>query len=173
MSIGSVEGSVMNHPSSKNDLLSTANPSSMLNRFQTLATASPRRTTHGGCAWSLPSRDQNLALRQPQDGSLTSPCQSVASSMLSALRAKATNLAATHAHDDKLSGATRSLSSRILGLNGMKTQYKPAMDTDSERYFAEASVVIPAGLARQPSPRKGPIASAKFAGISGQQTKLA
>lgn len=161
------------HPLSKHQLPLNTAPSGLLGELQTFAPQSPRRTTHGGCAWSLPSRDRDSALRQPQDGSLTNAGQSVASGMLSALRARTETLTTTHDHDDKLSGATRSLSSRVLGLNGMKPKPGLPIDTDTERYFEEHSPMFQTESLRQGAVRKGPNAKRSFSRVTPPQTSVA
>jgi hypothetical protein len=101
-----------------------------LHRMQPSAADAPRRTTHGSCAWTLPFG--TTTLRQPQDGALTGPAQPVSSTRLKQLRPHA----APDTEDDRLSGATRSLSNRILGLNGF-TARRPLLEAEPERYFAE------------------------------------
>ncbi len=106
-----------------------------LHRMQTQTADAPRRTTHGSCAWTLPF--SNTALRQPQDGAsrdtaLTNSTAPVTSTRLKKLR----SLAAPDTDDDRLSGATRSLSNRILGLNGF-TLRRMLPEVEPERYFAE------------------------------------
>jgi hypothetical protein len=161
-------------PISKHALPAAAGPSRMLGQFQTAGipkveiAANPRRTTHGGCAWSLPSRDGNLAMRQPQDGALTHAAHSISTSMLNALRSKPVASVPADANDDKLSGATRSLASRILGLNGMKPLAKPVLDADADRYFSEHSLKL-----RTEPVRKGPDAGRKFTRLGSPQTNVA
>jgi hypothetical protein len=161
-------------PAPRHELPLAPSPSRMLARFQPLqesksdvTTTTPRRTTHGGCAWSLPSRDGSLALRQPQDGALTNAAHSISATMLSALRSRP-SAASTQASDDKLTGATRSLASRILGLNGMKPLPRPVLDADTERYFAEHSPKL-----KRESIRKGPDGSRAFTRIPSPQTNVA
>ncbi len=153
-------------PTLKPETISATGASRLIDRLQSLAastTASlPRRTTHGGCAWSLPSRD--AALVQPQDGALTGPGHSISSTMLNALRAKP----ASEASDAKLTGTTRSLSSRILGLNGMKFRPAPVLDADTERYFAEHSPSL-----HKESIRKGPDGTRKMIRMATPQTNVA
>jgi hypothetical protein len=158
------------HPLSKHSLPLNTAPSGLLGDLETFAPSSPRRTMHGGCAWSLPSRDRDMALRQPQDGSLKNGGHAAASDMLNALRAGAA--ARTHA-DDKLSGATRSLSSRVLGLNGMKVMPEPATAPDTERYFAEHSPLFRTQLLHEGSMRKGPDVSRELPRVPTPQTRVA
>jgi hypothetical protein len=87
--------------------------------------------------------------------------------MLSALRSRSATSSA-QANDDKLSGATRSLASRILGLNGMNPMPKPALNADTERYFAEHSPKL-----RTESIRKSPDGSRKFTRLPSPQTNVA
>jgi hypothetical protein len=101
-----------------------------LRRLQPSAAEAPRRTTHGSSAWTLPFG--TTSLRQPQDGALAGSAQSVTSARLKQLRSPA----APDIDDDRLSGATRSLSNRILGLNGF-TARRPLLEPEPERYFAE------------------------------------
>jgi hypothetical protein len=106
-----------------------------LHRMQSSVAETPRRTTHGSCAWTLPFG--TTTLRQPQDGvprdgALTGSAQPLTSTRLKQLRSRP----ATDTDDDRLSGATRSLSNRVLGLNGF-TGRRPPLDVEPERYFAE------------------------------------
>lgn len=108
---------------------------SRLHRMQTPVAETPRRTTHGSCAWTLPFG--TTTLRQPQDGvprdgALTGSSQPVSSTRVKQLRSRA----ATDTDDDRLSGATRSLSNRVLGLNGF-TGGRAPLEVEPERYFAE------------------------------------
>jgi hypothetical protein len=106
------------------------NAAARLHRMQPLPAEAPRRTTHGSCAWTLPFA--NNSMRQPQDGALTVSAQPVSSARLRSLRSRAT----AGTDDDRLSGATRSLASRILGLNGFASR-RPALELEPDRYFAE------------------------------------
>jgi hypothetical protein len=101
-----------------------------LRRMQSQTVEAPRRTTHGSSAWTLPFG--TTTLRQPQDGALTGAAQPVTSARLKQLRSRAT----ADTDDDRLSGATRSLSNRILGLNGFAVR-RPVAEIEPERYFAE------------------------------------
>jgi hypothetical protein len=112
-----------------------------------------------------------MALRQPQDGSLTNAGHPAASDMRNASRAG--TAARTHADDDKLSGATRSLSSRVLGLNGMKVMPGPAADPDAERYFAEHSPLFRTQSLLQVSARKDADVSRKLPRVPAQLTRVA
>jgi hypothetical protein len=75
----------------------------------TLPSHVTRRTGHGGVAWSLPANTQTL--RQPQDGA--SAGRSKLSSMKSPLRTDLWQ----EPEDARLTGGTRSLTRRLLGLN--------------------------------------------------------
>jgi hypothetical protein len=107
-----------------------------LHRMQAAVADAPRRTTHGSSAWTLPFG--TATLRQPQDGALTGPAQPVTSTRLKQLRSHA----APDTDDDRLSGATRSLSNRILGLNGF-TARRTQLEAEPERYFAEPLLRMP------------------------------
>jgi hypothetical protein len=87
----------------------TATRSFPADRLQVMA---PRRTTHGSCAWTLPS---SLApsLRQPQDGARTSTQIRSIDNRLNA---------ANEADDAVLSGSLRSLARRVMGLNVMNSK---------------------------------------------------
>jgi hypothetical protein len=77
-----------------------------------------REGKHGGSAWSVPFSDQNL--RQPQDGA--------------ADRRRRLAMIDSHLHsnllnepeDARLTGGTRSLTRRLLGLNIMTVSRKTA-----------------------------------------------
>jgi hypothetical protein len=65
----------------------------------------PRRVNHGGSPWSIPARYP--ATRQPQDGALRRPARvSVLTSPLDC-----------EPEDAGLTGGTRSLTRRLMGLN--------------------------------------------------------
>jgi hypothetical protein len=69
----------------------------------------PRRVNHGSSPWSIPARYP--ATRQPQDGAAHNPARIAAlSSPLDC-----------EPEDARLTGGTRSLSRRLLGLNVMLT----------------------------------------------------
>jgi hypothetical protein len=86
---------------------------SKLRRTETPA----RRTGHGGFAWSAGSR----ILRQPQDGApdTRSRLASIASRLNSGLIAES-----SEPEDASLTGGTRSLNRRLMGLNVIKTGRK-------------------------------------------------
>jgi hypothetical protein len=85
----------------------TATRSFPADRLQALA---PRRTTHGSCAWTLPS-SISPSLRQPQDGAPT----------FTGVRSIDSRTSAANEPDDAvLSGSLRSLARRVMGLNVMK-----------------------------------------------------
>jgi hypothetical protein len=92
------------------------------------------------------------SLRQPQDGapprdgSLTAAAPAVVPSRLKQLLSHA----APDTDDDRLSGATRSLANRILGLNGFAVR-RPVLEVEPERYFAE-----PRRMSRVEAIRKTP-----------------
>lgn len=108
---------------------SVTSSAARLHRMQNSVADVPRRTTHGSCAWTLPFG--TTSLRQPQDGALTGSPPGT-STRLKQLRPHATS----DTDDDRLSGATRSLSNRVLGLNGF-TGRSPLLEIEPERYFAE------------------------------------
>jgi hypothetical protein len=87
----------------------TATRSFPADRLQAMA---PRRTTHGSCAWTLPS-SLSQSLRQPQDGAPTyTPVRSID-----------TRLNAANEPDDAvLCGSLRSLARRVMGLNVMNSK---------------------------------------------------
>jgi hypothetical protein len=126
-----------------------------LRRMQTPAADAPRRTTHGSCAWTLPFG--TTSLRQPQDGALTGSAQPVASTRLKQLRSHAT----PDTDDDRLSGATRSLSNRVLGLNGF-TGRSPHQ-VEPERYFAEPLLMPKSEPIRKATEMRRPGAQAQVA----------
>ncbi len=71
-----------------------------------------RRVNHGSTAWSLPSRRPSGI--QPQDGSLTNPPR------VAAMPARANGgKVAGETDDSRITGGTRSLSRRVLGLNNV------------------------------------------------------
>jgi len=69
-----------------------------------------RRAVHGSSAWSLP---RGLNLRQPQDGA-----SSEVSPVLNNL---------PEPEDARLTGGTRSLTRRLMGLNVAEVSRKPTM----------------------------------------------
>ena len=70
-----------------------------------------RRTEHGGTAWTA-----QMTMRQPQDGA--EPAESRVMSMRSRYPQNSLGAAAmTESEDAKLTGGTRSLLRRVLGLN--------------------------------------------------------
>jgi hypothetical protein len=70
----------------------------------------PHRANHGGSAWSLPSR--HPVELQPQDGSLTNPAR------IAEMPARINGAKLECESDDsRMTGGTRSLTRRVLGLN--------------------------------------------------------
>lgn len=112
------------------------------------ALSTPRRTTHGSCAWSLPSRGQSL--RQPQDGS-----PSAAS--LRSIDGRPLANPLVEADDARLNGSLRSLARRVKGLNVMQTRTTESL-LHTEFYFAEPPI---ASLTPLPSLRTEPAAQRK------------
>jgi hypothetical protein len=90
-----------------------------------------RRGTHGGTAWSLPFAE--LILFQPQDGAVDS-------------RTRLANIS-SHQHsgvlnepeDARLTGGTRSLTRRLLGLNVVTTYRKRPEAVTEVRTRAEVA----------------------------------
>jgi hypothetical protein len=77
--------------------------------------AEPHRANHGGSAWSLPSR-RSIDL-QPQDGSLTNPPR------VAEMPARTNGgKLAGESEDSRMTGGTRSLSRRVLGLNDVAAE---------------------------------------------------
>jgi hypothetical protein len=76
--------------------------------------AMPRRVNHGGSPWSIPARYPSTT--QPQDGALRpAPVAALHSAM------------DCEPEDARLTGGTRSLSRRLLGLNILLTGRRPAI----------------------------------------------
>lgn len=76
----------------------------------------PRRNGHGGNAWSMPFGDQ--IQRQPQDGATQRL------NRLTSIASRLTSSLPQEPEDARLTGGTRSLSRRLLGLNITMTQRK-------------------------------------------------
>jgi hypothetical protein len=88
-------------------------------RLQAMA---PRRTTHGSCAWTLPS-SISQSLRQPQDGAPNfSQVRSIDNRMNSA----------NEPDDAVLCGSLRSLARRVMGLNVMNAKRAVAAVTRAD-----------------------------------------
>ena len=77
---------------------------------------SPRRSGHGGSAWSLPFTGQVMI--QPQDGAVETRTK------LSSISAQQHSDVLHEPEDARLTGGTRSLDRRLLGLNVMETYRK-------------------------------------------------
>ncbi|WP_263378008.1 hypothetical protein [Granulicella paludicola] len=90
-------------------------------RLQATAANTPRRTMHGSGGWTLPS--QFGALRQPQDGALTSGITNGTSSIRPIDGRSYTSV--MEADDARLNGSLRSLACRVKGLN-----VRPALPSD-------------------------------------------
>ena len=75
-----------------------------------------RRDTHGGTAWSLPFVE--FMLFQPQDGAVDSRTR------LANIRSHQHSDALNEPEDARLTGGTRSLTRRLLGLNVVATYRK-------------------------------------------------
>jgi hypothetical protein len=83
-----------------------------IQRNTTQATpAETRRAGHGGLAWNRTFASDNM--RQPQDGALDMR------SRLSTINSKLKNDLFVEPEDARLTGGTRSLTRRLLGLNGL------------------------------------------------------
>ena len=79
-------------------------------RIEATTANTPRRTTHGSCAWVLPSSYR--LMRQPQDGAIAN---AAAGTPVSAIDSHNSG----EAEDARLSGSLRSLARRVRGLNVM------------------------------------------------------
>lgn len=90
-------------------------------RLQATAANMPRRTMHGSGGWTLPSQFE--ALRQPQDGALTSAGFAGTSAVRPIDGRSYTSV--MEADDARLNGTLRSLACRVKGLN-----VRPAMASD-------------------------------------------
>jgi hypothetical protein len=77
---------------------------------------STRRGGHGGTAWSMPFTDQGLI--QPQDGAVDPRTR------LASIRAHEHSDLLHEAEDARLTGGTRSLDRRLLGLNVLDPRIK-------------------------------------------------
>lgn len=124
-----------------------------VDRLQTAVTATPHRTTHGGCAWSLPSRYEST-LRQPQDGAIPNGTLHSIDSIdpVDATDARPHSNRPVEAEDARLNGTLRSLARRVKGLNIM--QYRPADPVlQTSLYFSEPAI---ASLTPLPSLRPEP-----------------
>jgi hypothetical protein len=69
------------------------------------------RQGHGGTAWSLPFAEAGTGMMQPQDGATETR------SKLSSMRAQSSVDGLHEPEDARLTGGTRSLDRRLLGLN--------------------------------------------------------
>jgi hypothetical protein len=77
---------------------------------------STRRGGHGGTAWSMPFVEQGLI--QPQDGAVDPRTR------LASMRSHQHSDLLHEAEDARLTGGTRSLDRRLLGLNVLNTRAK-------------------------------------------------
>ena len=107
----------------------------------------PRRTTHGSCAWSLPSRLE--VQRQPQDGA------QVGARPNGSIRSIDERSFPSEAEDARLSGGLRSLARRVRGLNVITYVVRPSAPP-SETYFAEHQPALQNVNAQEISARKRP-----------------
>lgn len=82
-------------------------------------TASMRRANHGSSAWSLPSG--NFSMNQPQDGAPERPARRLF------LQAGQHVTLASEPEDARLTGGTRSLTRRVMGLNVIHEERKPSV----------------------------------------------
>lgn len=80
----------------------------------------PRRSGHGGSAWSLPFTEQ--VMTQPQDGAVETRTR------LASISSHQHSDALHEPEDARLTGGTRSLDRRLLGLNVVET-YRKACGT--------------------------------------------
>jgi hypothetical protein len=97
------------------------------NRMQDATGETPRRTTHGSHAWSLPSRYDD-SLRQPQDGAAATPVEDRETAHVSSI------------DDARLSGGMRSLAHRVLGLNVTAVRQPQPAFAQEQSYFAESKL---------------------------------
>jgi hypothetical protein len=118
----------------------TAPRSFPVDRLQAIA---PRRTTHGSCAWTLPS-SLSQSLRQPQDGA---PTFTQVRSIDSRINA------ATEPDDAILCGSLRSLARRVMGLNVVDPKRVVTAVTRQDVFREEAPI------------RKSPEAAGKSSGF--------
>ena len=81
-----------------------------------LPVMAPRRSGHGGSAWSLPFTEQ--VMTQPQDGATQTRTR------LASITSRLHSNALHEPEDARLTGGTRSLDRRLLGLNVMETYRK-------------------------------------------------
>jgi hypothetical protein len=81
---------------------------------------STRRSGHGGSAWSLPFTEQ--VMTQPQDGAVDTGTR------LASIRSHQHSDVLHESEDARLTGGTRSLDRRLLGLNVMEA-YRKACGT--------------------------------------------
>ena len=128
-------------------------------RLQVPVAITPQRTTHGSCAWSLPSRYQS-ELRQPQDGAIINgTLHSIDSADATDARTHSNPL--VEAEDARLNGTLRSLARRVKGLNIM--HYRPAEPAlQTSLHFSEPAIAaLPplSGLRNTEPTRKTPDAS--------------
>jgi hypothetical protein len=100
-------------------------------RAVSAGSGAPHRVNHGSSAWSLPSRRPSDL--QPQDGSLTNPAR------IAELPARGSGVKiAGESEDSRITGGTRSLMRRVLGLNNV---------TAEARKMAPARNSVPARVA--------------------------
>ena len=114
-------------------------------RRQPSTVLAPHRTTHGSCAWSLPSRNETL--RQPQDGA-------AAAASLRSIDGRALSNPLVEAEDARLSGTLRSLARRVKGLNFIAARPADTLlraDTYPADYFAEPPI---AAFSPIPTPQR-------------------
>ncbi len=102
-------------------------PFTKMNRLQPAGGVEPQRAathraTHGSSAWSTPSR--NPSMSQPQDGA--SERQERASRLLFLQASLHTSLS-DEPEDARMTGGTRSLTRRVLGLNVIAEERKSAL----------------------------------------------
>lgn len=79
---------------------------------------SKRRGGHGGTAWSVPFTDTDQTMIQPQDGAVDTRTR------LANIRSHQHSDVLHEAEDARLTGGTRSLDRRLLGLNVVETYRK-------------------------------------------------
>jgi hypothetical protein len=88
---------------------SSASFAGTLGRVAAIPMMGTRRAGHGGTAWSLPLAEKSM--RQPQDGAIDTRAR------LATINSHLHSDALREPEDARLTGGTRSLTRRLLGLN--------------------------------------------------------
>jgi hypothetical protein len=95
---------------------------------------STRRGGHGGTAWSLPFAEPGML--QPQDGAIDTRTR------LASIRSHQHSDVLHEAEDARLTGGTRSLDRRLLGLNVLDTYAKRSAASAAKVTSVESLVQI-------------------------------